>query len=380
MTTSIPSQRNDSQQAQRSSSPRGPRPGSADNRTTEQKLQDLMAGLAVTNQNLGTVAKTAVRQDEAQQRFDQQLAATQQRLEQTGHQAKARNDRTMRLFRDLGSRVATDHDKLNEIEQQLIAVQQRVDNGMSFDLAAVLEGWTPEEVQEFLSISAEKGLTTTNVLRGMLTRIETDRKNINLLLDISAETRGIVNQHIVRLDKHDERLDAIDGPEGSIARLQTGLDRVVTTVIDAAEQQDRKWHKTLTEDLEFHSVLTKKGAISAALAFGAVWMSFWLIASHVAGKVYDKSNHLIGHATYPWFWIGLFFGVIAGGIAFVVTSRYQARLKQGRHETNETATASNNSTTRSSTTTTRQQAPADSTPTRQLPTVPADEPQPAARS
>ena len=280
-------------------------------------------------------------------RYDSDIASLTERLGTQGKTIKLVNRRVDRLqdvVSLIGNRLGEDHDTIVTIlTPKLADLEMRVNQlGIPLNLAAVIAGFTDEEVKEILAIQAEDELTTSAIVSGMIDRVGSIQVQLNQVVDTLAETRGMVNAHEQRLDNTDARLDAIDGPDGQLATLRDAfyadLGQMSTTV-----------NRNMTETLDSAEIVprTNKGAIIAAVVtFLVIWLGMLLFGLFFGGDLVGPSiqaGKTVGttHIAIPFGWIGFGAGLFAAGMVLLNGRRFDLSFTRTRttHQTSSSTTS-----------------------------------------
>lgn len=257
------------------------------------------------------MSATAVNPGNTRPHRPSRLEILEKKLDLQTTLGKKRNERALRLITAVSQNQSADHHELESLKEKFEHLERRVSNGTPMNLALSVSGFTPQEVKQILSITDEDELTDGALLTGVLATLEEQKKLIDTLVDNAAETRGIVNEHGERLDKHEVRLN-----------------RNATSIMEVAERQVRHEEK-VNETIRLTTKTSIWALPVALLAFLVVWLVVWLTGSQLAGNVIQNGKPVgTFQANLHFGWLGFFLGLVAAGLVLVATRGTKVSLKR----------------------------------------------------
>lgn len=258
-------------------------------------------------------------------RYDSDIASVTQRLGTQGKSVKLigrHMDSLQYTVSQLGQRLGEDHDTIvANLTPRLQKLEARVADGMSLELASKVAGFTPDEVKEILRLQAEDNLDDTMFVTAMVDTIRWIKVRVAILTEDSAVHRQELDQHNVRLNGHEVRLD-----------------RNTTSIMEIAERQVRHEEK-VKETIRLTTKTPIWALPVAVVSFLFVWLVVWLTGSQLAGNVIQNGKNVgTFHANIHFGWVGFFLGLVAAGLVLVATRGAKVSLKRkAKKETGNTA-------------------------------------------
>jgi dihydrodipicolinate reductase len=187
-------------------------------------------------------------------------------------------NRFMKTLTVLTNNQAETNATVVDLTARLTKVEQLVvENGSPLKLVLATNGFTGEQIKSILKLQEDEQLTDASLMGGIVNALGSLDARVEMLTDIAAETRGMVNEITPVVEYHATQIGTADAP-GALTQALTQVAQATATANTNVT--------TLREETDesFDAAMTSRSAVPIALVVGIVAGIIW--------QVYDWSGKL----------------------------------------------------------------------------------------